>query len=162
MKPSHYILFLFVFFACSTNTNNNKIANRHNVIRNYKLIIDDVIMRYSLGKTVSLDSLQNAVPRTNEEFLVYYHTSDTENKKTRIYFFKVDTAIAEHAAKNQGDFLRLYLELSSFVDGEYAESYYEDVDSIIEKNKEVFCGIYSKLSTSSKKYLEEYKTKYCK
>lgn len=156
------LLFLLLCFACSTNTKNNKqIMNNQDGKRNYKLILDDVILQYSLGRTVSLDSLQNSIPRTMDEFLIYYHTSDTENEK-RKYFFKLDSEIGFNAANNKGDFLRLYLELSSFVDGEYAESYFQDADFIISKNKKAFCEIYSKLSDNSKKKLEENAAQDCK
>ena len=150
--------------ACSANTSNNK----GNLIqtsqkRDYRLIIDDVITRFSLGKTVSLDELMNAVPTTKEEFSIYYsYTYPDKGKSKSESFYKVDNEIGKNATNNKGGFLKLYLELSSFVDGEYAESYYEDVDFIISKNKEIFCGLYKGLSSSSRKKLEDYYLQYCK
>lgn len=120
------------------------------------------MVRYSKGLTVSPDRLQDAIPETAEEFLTYYHYTYPEKGKTfQKTFYKVDRAFIKYATSNQSDFLRRYLGLSSFVDGEYAEAYVDDVSVVVSKNKEAFCKIYPKLSARSKKFLEEYKAKYC-
>jgi len=164
MKQVCFIIWLSLLVSCSANTSNKKETIGQKVTkRDYKLIIDDVIVRFSLGKEVSLEELQNAVPITQDEFLVYYsYTYPDKGKAINQSFIKVDNEIGKNAANNQGGFFRLYLELSPFVDGEYAESYFEDVDFIISKNIAKFCEIYSALSDSSKNKLEEYKIRYCK
>ena len=163
MKTKQLIFLLLMFSACYTNSSKNKVTHSQTVKRDYKLIIDNVIKLYSTGTIVSVNDLQNAVPITQDEFSVYYSYTFPEKGKSIIEtFYKVDTDIGKHAAENHGDFLKLYLELASFADGEYAESYFEDVDFVIAKNKNVFCKIYPSLSKQSKMRLEEYTGQYCK
>ena len=164
MKQIGFITWLFLLASCSANTSNKKESiNQTDSKRNYKLIIDDVIVRYSIGKIVSLEDLQNAIPTTQDEFLLYYtYTYPDKKDEIRHAFSKVDNEIGKNAANNRNGFLKLYLELSPLVDGEYAESYFDHVEFVIEKNKDIFCKVYNELSEKSKNMLEEYHSKYCK
>ena len=153
---------MLVFIHGSGNTcHKNETDSRHTK-RDYRLIIDNVIKLFSLGKNISIEELQNAIPTTKEEFLVYYsYTYSDKGESINQSFYKIDSEIVKNATNNKGKFFILYFELSSFVDGEYAESYYDDVDFIIGKNKKVFCGVYKRLSENSRKKLEEYYSQYC-
>lgn len=52
--------------------------------------------------------------------------------------------------------------MANFVDGEYAEAYYEYIEAIISKNKKCFCRTYLKLNENSKIRLEENYYQNCK
>ncbi len=162
MKQTFFAFLFIVLFVFPVN-GNTKNNGQTNPKRNYQLIIDAIVHRFLLGKEVSLSDLQNAIPITQEEFSIYYSYTDPEKgKPINNSFSKLDLQIIENAVKNKGGFLKLYLELSPFVDGEYAEEYYVDVESIIEKNKSIFCRIYRSLNSDSKIKLKEYKELYCK
>lgn len=162
MKLKHLILFLILFITCISNAQSTKSSTKSGPKRNYPSIIHQVMVSYSKGQTVTPEVLLSAIPETKEEFLTYYHYTYTEQEKAfQKTFYKVDQAFIKYATANHSDFLRRYLELSSFVDGEYAEGYQDDVSGVISKNKAAFCKIYPKLSPGSKKFLQKFKTKYC-
>jgi hypothetical protein len=164
MKQTFFILFsifVFVFFVGANK--NKKIDCENNSRSNYKSTLNDVILCFSKGGKVSIEKLQNVIPISQEEFSIYYSfTYPEKGKLIHKSFYKMDSQIIETAKKNKGLFLKLYLQLSPFVDGEYAEGYFVDVESIIEKNKSVFCKIYGSLNSDSKIKLKEYKERYCK
>ncbi|WP_321437967.1 hypothetical protein [uncultured Bacteroides sp.] len=164
MKQTIFILMTIFLIVSSINANKSKnIIYQTNTRSNYQLIINDVILRFSTGKYVSINELQNAIPMSQEEFWIYYSFSDPEKGELiNKSFSKIDLLIIKYAKKNRGLFLKLYLQLSPFVDGEYAEGYYVDVESIIENNKSLFCRIYESLNSDSKAKLKEYKEQYCK
>lgn len=161
MKLSKIILFTIIFlgFSAKAKDYNNDTLQK----RNYQLIINKLFQHYSKTKSVSLLDLQNAIPISQEEFSIYYSfTYPDKGKSINKKFYEIDNQIIENAKKNKAHFLILYLQLSPFVDGEYAEGYYDDIDSIIIKNKSIFCKIYGRLSDDSKIKLKEYKERYCK
>lgn len=164
MKQTFFIIlavFILVFFVGANN--NKKINSNYSSRNNYESIIDYVMQCFSTGKKVPIDKLQNAIPISPEEFWIYYSYTDPEKGKLlNNSFDKMDLQLIKYAKMNKGLFLKLYLQLSPFVDGEYAEGYFVDVESIIEKNKSVFCKIYENLNSGSKIKLKEYKERYCK
>ncbi len=164
MKQKCLILWILLCFACSSNTSEIKrIRSNQNIKRDYRLIIDSVFNQFLARKVVSLEELEKAIPTTDEEFGIYYsYTYPKKGKSINQIFYKINNEFIKNAKDNKADFLKLFLDLSSFVDGEYAEGYDDDIASIISKNQVTFCDIYAKLSSSSKEYLEEYHLKYCK
>ena len=164
MKQTFFILFsIFVLVFFVEASKNKKIDFENNSRSNYKSSLNDVILSFSKGKKVSIEKLQNVIPISQNEFSIYYSfTFPKKGKLIHKSFYSMDSQIIETAKKNKGLFLKLYLQLSPFVDGEYAEGYYDDVESIIEKNKNVFCNIYTSLNSDSKIKLKEYKVRYCK
>jgi hypothetical protein len=164
MNKKHLIIVFILLNACSGSINNKKEAIREkDQSRDYKSIIDDVIVRFSVGKTVPFEDLLRAVPTTQAEYLLYYsYTYPDKGDTINQAFNKIDSAISKNAANNQNGFFKSYLELAPFVDGAYAESYFDYIIFLIEKNKVEFCQTFKDLSIRSKKRLERYEGQYCK
>lgn len=164
MKQTFFILFSILVLVFFVGANKNKKIECENSSRNnYKSMLNDVVICFSKGEKVSIEELQNVIPITQEEFSIYYSFTDPEKGKLiNKSFGEMDSKIIENAIKNKGTFMKLYLHLAPFVDGEYAEGYYDDVESIIEMNRSLFCKIYGNLNSDSKIKLKEYKERYCK
>ena len=163
MRTKIFALLLFILFCCTSNKNfdlqNKSIGETQ---RDYQLLIKDVILKMVKNKEVSAIELQNIIPRTEDEFIEYYsYTNMDKTKEFRKAFYEVDSIIAERAENNHNNFLKLFLEIAPFADGEYAETYFDKVESVIQKNKVVFCKMFNSLNPKSKKRLEKYYKQYC-
>jgi hypothetical protein len=155
---------LTILILCLSMCDDLISAPRYDTLkRDYKSLINDAIFKVSKGDTISADEIENIIPISQEEFSIFYsYTSPEEGRNFQNSFDKINALIVYYARNNKNNFLKLYSEVSPFVDGEYAESYYEDIDYIIEENKSAFRAIYKKLSLPCRKLLKSYYLKYCK
>jgi hypothetical protein len=164
METKIFTLYLFILICFSTNRNlnfQNKGIGEDK--RNYPLLIKNVFLKISEKKDASNVELQKIIPRTEEEFIEYIsYSSEDRPKEFRRVFGEIDSIIAMNAKKNLDDFFKLFLEMAPFVDGMYAETYFEKVDMVIEKNMILFCHIYNSLNQESKKRLGDYSKQYCR
>ncbi|MDR0368749.1 MAG: hypothetical protein LBH82_06380 [Bacteroidales bacterium] len=106
------------------------------------------------------EMLLKAIPETNAEFAVYFACDYEQNEIIRTAWGKLDQIILKSAMKDKEIFV-LYLKLSEFVDGYYAEGYFDDVEYLIENNKSYFCSIYSTLNSDCKLKLSDYAEFFC-
>ncbi|NEU09702.1 hypothetical protein GZH53_15345 [Flavihumibacter sp. R14] len=147
------------------------IKNRSNLekngnqvkVRSYSKIIKENLSRLISQGTLADKLIQESIPRTDTEFLEYYsYNTPQKSKSFNKAFGKLDILIGQKAASNTLDIFRLYLELATLVDGEYAEGWSEDADFIIGKQKEQFCKIYSHLTPKAKQYHSDLYSQYCR
>lgn len=114
-----------------------------------------------LNEQILNDSLiESLIPLSEREYLELYSLT-YPSKKMNDVFLKIDSVIGRSAIENRGNSLKLYLEMSDYVDGEYAESYFEDVDFIINKNKASFCKFYITQNNNKMKRLKGFYEDYC-
>jgi len=156
-----YLAIFALFTGCSPVTkktpqsieeNNQNQKSYHdckNMInaKNYKLALDSVIYWINCGHVLSTNELLNVIPKSNEEYLLLYElTYPEQDSSKQIAFNYIDKQMRELALQGNIDVFVAYLNLSPFIDGEYAEGYYDDAEFIIKNNSNLFCDVFETLS----------------
>lgn len=155
MKSITSIIFIILVFpSCSVLSKNieNKGYNE-----NLQIIIRDIIS----GEKLSTAQIQNAIPKTEDDFFTFYSYTE-KDERSNVAFYELNNLILKHAIKGENSILKSYLLLSEFVDGEYAESYFEDIDEVIKRNRKTFCELFPQLSKKKVERLLNLYDKYCK
>lgn len=167
---------LFFVFSCRNlkdNKNNEEevktqvresknvvTENRIRDIAEYKKVIklfkDKVLNKESLKESF----IESLIPLSEEEYLELYSLTHPSKKMNNL-FLKIDSVIGKSAIENKGNSFKLYLEMSEYVDGEYAESYFEDLDFIVGNNKKVFCELYKNRENNKMERLKGVYKDYC-
>lgn len=147
----------------SNESTGNVIVDQQNTsqkrkVTDYKKLIELFKGKILNNQNVSNEVVELLIPLSEDEYLELYSLTFPSNNHNKL-FQKIDSAIGRSAIENRGNCLALYLKMSEYVDGEYAESYFEDVDFIIGKNKDAFCVIYDK---GKMKRLKDFYIDYCK
>ena len=114
--------------------------------------------------TLPSNLLIECIPKNDTAFSEFYHL--TYHKYDTLVnlnsFYKLTDAFFSSAKSGRKEVYKYLLEMSMYVDGEYAESYYEDVESLINLNSYLFCEMYSMLDKSKKRKLIDYYNANCK
>jgi len=151
-----FLTFLIIFFLgllYSWGQTNN------NYSKSLKSSVDMLIA----NKKLTDEKILSLIPTTEDNFIEYYsYTNPDKGKEINKVFYQIDNLIRDRAAENKTGFLKRYLELAVFADGEYAESYVDDSDFVIGKNITEFCRLYPSLSNRAKELFKDQKNKYCK
>ncbi len=179
MKKILIITCAILFFSCKENNISNDTIIEKNLDADLKQDKDTLRIRYIpdtsrtmedyknnilkakevLNNKNTLDNIavESIIPVNIEEFRFFYGlTYSTE--EDWIFFEKINVLILQKAQSDSGNCIEKYSNLAEFVDGEYAEGFYDDILSIAERNPNKFCNIFENLSTDSKKnLLEAYK-----
>lgn len=135
-------------------------AQETNYQKNLKLASESFITKTELKDSVLL----KLVPESYEEFKLLYKTTYPGNKMQNTgFFYSVTQRIFDKVIieKNEQFYLPS-LQLASFADGEFAESFVDNLTVIIERDKNKFCT-----SVKGKEYavhnpIRYYCEKYCK
>ena len=125
------MLILFVFVTTQI------YAKETNYQKNLNLASDLFIAKSELPDSVLL----RLVPDSHEEFEVLYGTTDPDNKMQNTgFFYNVTQLIFDKfiIEKNEKFYLPS-LQLASFADGEYGESFVENLEVIIKLDENKFC-----------------------
>jgi len=169
------ILLLPMILSCKNNESNNGIKidtlkktdssinqrhsnkevmldSQHLSKRDYTRILKEAISKIKINK-IDTEFIKLVIPLNEEEFGQFYGL--TYNENTKDTFFKLDQLFYKYS-KNEDVFLK-YLNLAEFADGEYAESYFEDIDVLIYEKKTLFCKLYKIISTEARERLIDYK-----
>ncbi len=118
-----------------------------------KNIMDkDTILNYEI--------FLKAIPKTESEFSIYFACDYEEDKAIRTAWGKLDQMLFKNAIKDSNVFIS-YLRLSEFVDGYYAESYFDNIEYLIEIHTTVFCSTYSSLSNECQRKLGDFHESSC-
>jgi hypothetical protein len=145
------LILLLGFASCS------KSSSRYS--KTLKSNVDKMIANHVLTD----DELLAIIPSSEEEFAEYYsYTYPDKEAFLQKAFYQIDNLIIKNANENKAGFLRKYLELAKFVDGEYSESYVEDSNLIIIRNTSSFCGLYDSLDVRTKEFFEDQYLDNCK
>ena len=137
----NYYLFilLIVLFGCDFNNKNSKVFSKDTQTVNINSNCEKVL---------------SFIPKTSEEYLEFY--SLTNFKKSKNEFFTKYELIKKFAYFDSCNILINFLQMSRFIDGEFAETYYVDADYIIENNKLKFCDLYKNNSLLAEKFKDKY------
>lgn len=129
-------------------------------LEDYKRNIKQAKKLLKHQKSLDNNIIESLIPLSLEEFSFYYDlTYSTEENLN--FFDKVDILIIKKAQENIGSSIERYSNLAEFVDGEYAEGFFDDILHIAQKNPEKFCSIYVSLTDVSKYKLEEIYNEVC-
>ena len=145
MKYSFYLslslLFLIVF---SINIKSQALGPEPNI--GYKNNLDKVILKIVENQMVPVNDIEKCIPITEGNYSYYYHYTypDKSDEKVKA-FYKLDSIIYKNAELGKMNFPEKVFLMADFVDGEYAEPYFEDyIKKIAVKNKKCFCKTFSK------------------
>jgi hypothetical protein len=127
----------------------------------YKIDLEKSLQDLMDRKPVDAKTVEYLIPRSQKEWKEYYSFTKKGPGFNKA-FYQLDNLIGKYASLNYLKTLKLYLEMSPFVDGEYAEGYFDDADFIIGKQKKEFCRIYPDLSKKTKYLFEGSYKNYCK
>ena len=125
-------------------------------IEEYKLYIDNAKIIQEDLSIKSIDVLEKLIPRNDQEFLCFYSLSYPKSGNIKLYN-KLNTLFFDSALNDKGELLELFSNLSEFVDVEYAESFFDEIDLIVNRNPTKFCEIFKNLSKISQLRLIEKK-----
>lgn len=118
-------------------------------LKEYEANIFEVSKKISLNELLTVDDIESVIPITIDEFSLYYELTYPEVNSQKI-FDRIDSEIIQKAKQDIGTIFFLYLNIAEFVDGEYADGYSSDVETVVLKNKEKFCIMFRHLSEGSK------------
>ncbi|MFW6352166.1 MAG: hypothetical protein ACOC2E_07240 [Bacteroidota bacterium] len=149
------ITFTILIFCSCTGLSQSIGSNGYN--ENLQKTIKHLIS----GDKLTIEQIQDAIPKKEDDFFTFYSYTE-KDEKSNAAFYRLNSLILKHAMDGENSILKPYLLLSEFVDGEYAESYFEDVEAVIEKNREVFCKLFPQLPKKKVSRLSDLYDKYCK
>jgi len=153
MHPLNLVVLILSFVAVSCGNNSS----------GYSKILKSSVDKMISNQVLTDDELLAIIPSSEKEFSEFYsYTYPEKDSSVHKVFYQIDNLIIKNATENKNGFLKKYLELAIFVDGEYAESYAEESEFIICKNPTSFCGLYENLSQRSKEFFEDQYLEYCK
>lgn len=112
-----------------------------------------------------IDTVEGIYPINEEEYLFFYSLSYPEEypESNLELYYELDKTMLDYAIKDVGNCLFLYSNLAEFVDGEYADFYFEAIKDVVKPNVDKFCSMtYPSLSNYSKERLIDIYKEYCK
>ncbi len=154
---SKTLIVLLFMTSCSVIAQNSRTVS----IKSYKENIQQVIRSLIDGEKLTKEQISNAVPKTEEGYFEFMSYTD-KGEESKTAFFELNNLILESAMNKEKDIFKSFLLLSEFVDGYFAESYFDDAEAVIEKNPDLFCEIYRQLPKEKVKRLVSFYEQRCK
>lgn len=102
-----------------------------------------------------------AIPQTMAEYVQYHKLAFPKDAAARNEFSILEKDIQMLAGTGVSEAFEGYLAMAEFVEGEYADSYFRDVENVISPNSDQFCLVYPTLSSTCIRRLESYFVAYC-
>jgi hypothetical protein len=112
----------------------------------YSKKLNDVILKVQQAAKIHESDILGIMPNTSNEATIFY--KQDYDKRTSKAFQTLNKLIAEKASSN-GEILSGYLKLSQFVDGYFAEAYFDRIEAIARNANKLFCEEYDKLDPKS-------------
>lgn len=107
------------------------------------------------GKTPRVKLIVYCMPETEDEGNLFYSLdSQRENSDA---FHILDRKIRELTSDGNEPVFKKYLVMSQFVDGYFAEAYFDDIESIIQKQPRLFCKVIKGIPNDKMKRLAKYR-----
>jgi hypothetical protein len=124
--------------------------------KNVKLFEQKIVSKEEL----TIKSIENVIPIKDKEFGVFYNLTYSTDKNQKL-FDRINLEIFEHALEDKGNVFFLCLNMVEFVDGEYADSYFGDIEYVVMGNKKKFCAMFKYLAKGSKWRVEDLYKEVC-
>lgn len=122
----------------------------------YHLMLLDVLKNVH-GADDSL--VLHVIPTSAEESLIYF--SSDYSKDSSMAFQTLQSRIVTLCVEGNGDILKKYLYLSEFVDGYFAEDYFDNIEKIMKHQQALTCSTLSSSSSGKIKRLTNLRNQYC-
>jgi hypothetical protein len=107
--------------------------------RGYQECLKRVIDLLNQRKPVSNELLGCSIPEKQEEVSIFFELD--YNKNTTDAFRTLNKLVVEASIGGDHDVLKKYILHSQFVDGYFAEDYFDSIGLIIERQHTLFCTI---------------------
>src|SRR5579859_2382573 len=127
------------------------------VRRKYRDSLVKVIEIINKEKEPRVNLIEFSIPENEEESILFY--SLDQQKESSSAFHILGRKIRELISGGNHTILRKYLILSQYVDGYFAEAYFDHIESIIEVQRELFCKTVKTIPQEKTKRLSEYKSR---
>ena len=110
----------------------------------YKHTLIRYIKKVELGDSITSVHLIKCIPKTEKQYMSFYSlTYQSKAKVDKKSYYKLIDLFYKSALDGNESVYKFLIEMSKFVDGEFADSYFEDLDFIVAKDKSLFCKLYS-------------------
>jgi hypothetical protein len=130
------------------------LPEQNNVREKYKDSLEKVIATIKVGKMPKIKAIEYCIPETSDEYLLFFSFDyQKDNSKA---FDDLNNHILQSATNGNKPILKKYLAMSQFVDGYFAESYFDNINGIIKKQKDLFCKSINEMPKGKIKRLSEY------
>lgn len=129
----------------------------------YKNTLIGSVKKMEMGDSITSALLIKCIPKTDKEYMSFYSlTYPSKVKVDKKSYYKLIDLFYKRALDGNESVYRSLLEMSKFVDGEFADSYFEDLDFIVAKDKSLFCKVYLIANPEKVKRLESVYGETCK
>ena len=165
MKISTFLILFFIPFLINGKTieltDNSRISFDNKSIitqqKNYEENLNLVAELYLSKSNIPEKLLLQIIPKSHNEFEIYYGTTNPENELSETAFFiEITNMIFEKVTVDKNEkFYLPSLQFASFADGEFYETFVFYLEMIIKIDRKKFCD-----SVKGKEYFERNPIKY--
>lgn len=114
--------------------------------RNYSAILSKYENKYVLKHSLSLLEIEEIVPRTRQEYIIYYDSYRNEKESNEIdmpFFHYIDHAIYKNAFNSDTNFICIALNFARFfdliaTDNEFAQLHWDMTQDLINDNMFIY------------------------
>jgi len=149
---------MLVFLSCSAQKKYSNSTGRTDYVKR----LNDALKIIDLNNSIEDSALLWIIPLSQTEFSDYYKYTYPENKLLQNAFYKTDSLITSKIKRNDSAFYFKYLNMAKFVDGEYAENYYDWVEYLLETDQDDVCNVINRNKLWEAKRLRELLRDKCK
>lgn len=145
------ISFLFIFICSYGQTK-----------RDYDGLIKEALKEWKKENKISDNLVIEIIPETQDEYDKYYELTNPNNEEEfhRMYNFLENQIYYRGIVKlNNKNIIEKVILLAPYVDGEYAESYFNYLDYIAEKNNKIFCELFKDIAEKENRFESYYEEK---
>lgn len=103
----------------------------------YKERVSGQLPNLDSSVVLSSDILVMLLPKNRDEALFFYELDYNDSTSRR--FRALDRLIVDKVMAGDREMISAYLRLSEFVDGYFAEAYFDNIDYLAENQTEMFC-----------------------
>ena len=138
-------------FVLSKNRDLNDF--KKNIKNISQILINDIFLRNHF--------IESTIPINDSEFSYFYSLTYSSKEESNL-FYSLNEIIVEASNEDKSNCLKLFLNLAEFVDGDYAEAYFDDIEYVALNIPEKVSNTYNALSKPSRKRLKIIYNKICK
>ncbi len=129
--------------------------------RNYSEILNEMKKCYDNKHSLSIDEIEESIPRTKQEFEKYYCYLKNEKQisEHQLFFHYIDSLVYYYATKDSNNCLYLAFNFAQFLsftgDDEYHQIWWDGLQDLAYKQHEKYCQILKCLKNDSIKHIYE-------
>lgn len=148
----YLLLFLLSLASCKSRAVQGPML-RKNYQRNLEMVLNKIHLENGI------QSLEKVIPITQDEATIYFSLDYDKIRTDQLRVMR--KKLVELCKGGNTRILSKYLNLSEFVDGYFAEDYFDDMEVIFNSQKSLSCATLSKSDPNKTNRLNEIKKRYC-